>query len=37
MMLLCVALATAAAATPLVLFIAAFWLVAWRRRPWVRI
>jgi uncharacterized membrane protein YvbJ len=37
MVLLCVAIATAAVVTPLLLFIAAFWLVAWRRRQWVRL
>jgi hypothetical protein len=36
MVLLCVAVATAAAAIPLFLFLAAFWLVAWRCRRWVR-
>src|SRR2546421_6214145 len=36
MVLLCVAIATAAAAIPLFLFIAAVWLVAWRRRRWGR-
>jgi hypothetical protein len=36
MVLLCVAIAAAAAAVPWLLFFAAFWLVAWRRRRWVR-
>ena len=36
MVLLCGAIAAAAAAIPLLLFIVACWLVAWRRRQWVR-